>query len=258
MITHLYQAFLAGSLAGFGSGLLGVSSGGILVPVLAVAFGIEQHLAQMISLAAQILPTSLPGVLLYQKKGYPIAWKAVAIITSAFIFGGALGAKLATALSSNTLRWFFISYLILLAAIVMKKKQSEQNSKPAAFFVSKAQVKGFLIIGFVGGFSSGLLGIGGGLAITALSIGILQLSQHQAQAISLAVSVLPLTFPSVWVYLKNGSQLPWPMLGGVVIGMVVGTSVGAMLANKLHPEKLRIWFIALIFLLAIGMALKSI
>ena len=86
MITHLYQAFLAGSLAGFGSGLLGVSSGGILVPVLAVAFGIEQHLAQMISLAAQILPTSLPGVLLYQKKGYPIAWKAVAIITSAFIF----------------------------------------------------------------------------------------------------------------------------------------------------------------------------
>ena len=249
MITHLYQAFLAGSLAGFGSGLLGVSSGGILVPVLAVAFGIEQHLAQMISLAAQILPTSLPGVLLYQKKGYPIAWKAVAIITSAFIFGGALGAKLATALSSNTLRWFFISYLILLAAIVMKKKQSEQNSKPAAFFVSKAQV---------GGFSSGLLGIGGGLAITALSIGILQLSQHQAQAISLAVSVLPLTFPSVWVYLKNGSQLPWPMLGGVVIGMVVGTSVGAMLANKLHPEKLRIWFIALIFLLAIGMALKSI
>ena len=258
MMTHLYQALIAGSLAGFGSGLLGVSSGGILVPVLAVAFGIEQHMAQLISLAAQILPTSLPGVLLYQKKGYPVAWKAVAIITIAFIFGGAFGAKIATALTSNVLRWLFITYLVLLAAVVMRKKSSEHSIRPDSLKVSNAQIKGFLIIGFVGGFSSGLLGIGGGLAITALSIGLLHLSQHQAQAISLAVSVLPLTLPSVWVYLKNGEPLPWSMLAGVVIGMLLGTIAGAMLANKLRPEKLRVWFIGLILLLAIGMAWKTI
>lgn len=257
-MTHLYQALLAGTLAGLGSGLLGVSSGGILVPVLALAFGIEQHLAQMISLAAQILPTSLPAVLLYKKKGYPIAWKAVVSITLTFILGGALGAKFATALSSNTLRWLFNCYLILLAIIVMRNKASEQNSKPVIFQLSRTQIKSFLIIGFIGGISSGLLGIGGGLAITALSIGLLHLSQHQAQSISLAVSVLPLTLPAVWVYLKNGAQLPWSMLGGVVVGMAIGTSVGAMFANKLRPEILRICFFTLIILLIIGMALKSI
>ena len=51
-------------------------------------------------------------------------------------------------------------------------------------------------IGAVAGWSSGFLGIGGGLAITALMTGLLKLSQHRAQAMSLAVTALPVTIPA--------------------------------------------------------------
>ena len=48
-------------------------------------------------------------------------------------------------------------------------------------------------IGAVAGWSSGFLGIGGGLAITALMTGLMKISQHRAQAMSLAVTALPVT-----------------------------------------------------------------
>ena len=59
-------------------------------------------------------------------------------------------------------------------------------------------------VGFIAGFSSGFLGIGGGLAITAgLSAG-LRVPQHQAQLVSLVFSIIPMTIPAAWIYWRNG------------------------------------------------------
>src|SRR6266550_1833948 len=53
-----------------------------------------------------------------------------------------------------------------------------------------AQGISLVAIGGVAGWSSGFLGIGGGLAITALMAGLLKISQHRSQAVSL-VTALP-------------------------------------------------------------------
>ena len=259
MIVSFTHSILVGCLAGFVSGLLGTSSGGILVPALTLLLNLEQHMAQMISLAAQILPTALPGLMIYKKKGNVIPWKIILFISLFFMLGGALGARYATSLTAKTLSWFFIVYLLLLALIMIKKKSSlEPKIESSKISFRTIPIYKFIILGIIAGFSSGILGVGGGLAITALSIGLIHFNQHQAQSISLAVSVLPLTLPAVCVYVYSGKSLPWEMLFYIVLGLLLGTSLGAYCANKIPAKKLQISFIFIVVTMAIGMASKLI
>ena len=52
---------VTGGVGGLASGFLGVTAGGILVPLLILILGKDQHVAQGISLVAQIVPTSQPA-----------------------------------------------------------------------------------------------------------------------------------------------------------------------------------------------------
>jgi uncharacterized protein len=82
-------------------------------------------------------------------------------------------------------------------------------------------------VGAFAGFSSGFLGIGGGLAITVGLSAWLKVPQHVAQMVSLALLTVPLTIPAAWVYWREGRIVSWPILVGVVLGLIAGTDVGA-------------------------------
>ena len=112
-------------------------------------------------------------------------------------------------------------------------------------------------VGAVAGWSSGFLGIGGGLAITALMAGIAGLSQHRAQAMSLAVTALPVTLPAALLYVQQGTELPWLAIAALIVGLWIGTDIGARFANRLTPERLRLAMILTIAALALFMAFKA-
>ena len=112
-------------------------------------------------------------------------------------------------------------------------------------------------IGAVAGWSSGFLGIGGGLAITALMAGIAKLSQHRAQAMSLAVTALPVTLPAALLYVQQGTELPWFTIAALIVGLWIGTDIGARFANRVSPERLRLLMILIITAMALFMAFKA-
>ena len=257
-LSWFFRGLAVGGIGGAVSGMLGVGSGGILVPWLVIVLGLEQHMAQQVSLVAQILPTGLPGLLHYGKKGHKVPRSWIVLIAAGFLVGGYVGAGFAGDLADRTLRLCFVGYLVLLASIVAFKKSSSGSKVDASTALTAGSGFAFLIVGVVGGVSSGLLGIGGGLAITALLSGVLRLSQHQSQAVSLAVTLLPLSIPAVWVYVQSGHPIPWVLSGSVVIGLVIGTSLGALLANRLNEEKLRYWFLGLILAMAACMTVKAL
>jgi uncharacterized protein len=89
-----------GLVGGVTSGLVGVSPGGGLVVFSVLLLGVEQHVAQSISLVAQIPPTSLSGIRRYWEKGSrsPIRW--LVILTMGFLVGGVGGALAAGSVSS--------------------------------------------------------------------------------------------------------------------------------------------------------------
>jgi uncharacterized membrane protein YfcA len=112
-------------------------------------------------------------------------------------------------------------------------------------------------IGAIAGWSSGFLGIGGGLAITALMTAALKVSQHQSQALSLAVTALPVTLPAALFYMQHGTPLPWWTILGLIAGLWIGTGVGARFANRVSPQNLRRALIAVIAGMALFMALRA-
>jgi uncharacterized protein len=112
-------------------------------------------------------------------------------------------------------------------------------------------------VGAVAGWSSGFLGIGGGLAITAVMSGLLKVSQHRAQAMSLAVTALPVTIPAAVLYVQQGTELPWLTIVSLIIGLWIGTDIGARFATRVTPDKLRIMLIVIITAMALFMAFKA-
>jgi uncharacterized protein len=251
--------FAVGFFGGIVSGLLGVSPGGILVPGLVLVLGMEQHRAQGLSLVAQLLPAGLPGVVEYHRKGHRLHWRSVLPASLGFLVGAYGGARLAGGIPERPLRWMFVGYLVALVTImVLRTRTGSPGGGRAAIDARPIRSRDLAIVGACGGLSSGLLGIGGGLAMTALMVGWLALPQHQAQAIGLAVTVMPTGLPAIWVYAGREAEWPWLVLGCLVAGLVVGTALGARVATRLDEDRLRRWFIGLVLALAVLMIGKAL
>ena len=249
-VHGFFGGVAVGLLGGFTSGLLGVSPGGGLVVFSLLLLGLEQHAAQGVSLVAQVFPTSLSGVRRYWRAGHraPLIW--LVLLGGGFLIGGAAGAKAAVFASRAFLQWTFVLYLTGLGALVVARpprRPAESGEAPAAPPVSKAALAA---VGAFAGFSSGFLGIGGGLAITVGLSAWLKIPQRLAQMVSLALLTAPLTIPAAWVYWREGRIVAWPILVGVVPGLVLGTDMGARLANRLNDKRLRLSLLAFIVLMA--------
>jgi uncharacterized membrane protein YfcA len=205
-----------------------------------------------------VVPTSLSGVQNYRRSGHSISLRWLIWMAVGFAIGGGVGALLATHVSDRALQWTFVGYLvILLAVVVLRPPRARPNG--AAGDVEEAPVHWATLaaIGAVAGWSSGFLGIGGGLAITALMTGLLKISQHRAQAMSLAVTALPVTLPAALLYVQQGTALPWATIVALIVGLWIGTGLGARLANLVSPDKLRVSLMIVIGGMAAFMAFKA-
>jgi uncharacterized protein len=251
--AELLKSLLAGIAAGIASGFLGVSPGGILVPILSLLLPFSQHVIQGISLIVQAPPTGLSGLSIYLKSGRHVAVKPVLFVSLGFIVGGPLGAVVARMCSDRELRWMFVGYLLLLAVLAILKQSKVEKSIVPRTALPQNSFFAWIAIGIIAGVTSGLLGIGGGLAITALAVVLLHKEQHEAQALSLAITTLPLTLPAAWVYIHQGWRLPWVVIVCLLAGLIVGTRIGALFANRLSEQNLKIAFATLLIGLAIYM-----
>ena len=254
MHTPLFE-FLAGMGSGIGGGLLaglfGVGGGLILIPLLAFFLKLDQHQAQGITLAALLLPNGLPAVLHYRKRGVPLHWPLVGFLICGFVGGVWTGAKAANHIPGTPLR---ITFLILLLGMAMRMyfHESPEDHAEQAFIPPSIQeiwLPG-LLIGLVGGFASGLLGIGGAILMNPLLVWRLRLPQHQAQLASLAMMLPPIGLPGVLVYAQSQNGLPWMILGGLAIGFLLGAYGGARLATRIRGPRLRKIFAGVMVLMA--------
>jgi uncharacterized membrane protein YfcA len=258
-LAYVVAIAAVGVLAGTLSGLLGVTPGGILVPCLALVAGSGQHQAQAISLVAQLFPTSLLGFHVYRQAGHTAQRRSALPVAIGFLPGAYLGAKAALLLSDRVLHWVFVAYLVILAISVMAKASSKERGSVASSAPSPhISAVAFALVGAVAGTSSGLLGIGGGLAIIALLSVVLGLPQHEAQAVSLVVGALPLSLPAVVVYATSRAGPPLLTCVLVICGLLVGTAVGARVATRLNAHALRRYFVLLIFIMAALMAYQAL
>jgi len=98
---------------GVAAGLFGVGGGVLLVPLLVLLFGYEQHLAQGTSLVALVPPVGILAFLNYSHAGQ-VSWKVGLLIMPGVFLGGLVGSRLAQALSPRRMRRVFALFLVVL------------------------------------------------------------------------------------------------------------------------------------------------
>ena len=107
---------IIGLIAGILSGIFGVGGGVIMVPLLVILLGFNQHQAQGTSLAVLAVPVTFIAAYTYYRSGDDVVnWKYALIIAGCFIIGGYFGSKLAIAISEQMLKRLFAIMLLIMA-----------------------------------------------------------------------------------------------------------------------------------------------
>jgi len=116
--TIIASLIIIGLLSGMLSGFLGVGGGVIMVPLMLILLGFNQHEAQGTSLAVLAVPVTFIAAYTYHVSGSPINWKYAGIIALFFIVGGFVGSKFAVSVPQNILKKIF-SLVLLVVAVKM-------------------------------------------------------------------------------------------------------------------------------------------
>jgi uncharacterized protein len=111
-------------------------------------------------------------------------------------------------------------------------------------------------LGFAGGVTGGLLGVGGGVLFVPALVFFLGLSQLAGEATSL-LAIIPVAILGAWRQHGYGNVR---LREGLLIGVlsVPGVVLGAVLANQLPQRALELSFAGLQLFLAVGLARRAL
>ena len=108
---------LVGLFIGVASAVLGVGGGVLLVPILVLAFGFGQHIAEGTSLVV-VVPTAISGAIAHHRNGYT-DWSLGGVLGITGVVGGALGATFALGLDPDLLGRLFGALLGLVSLLMI-------------------------------------------------------------------------------------------------------------------------------------------
>ena len=249
--------FVCGLVAGVLAGLLGVGGGLVIVPLLSMILtwqGFDptyiMHIALGTSLAS-IMFTSISSTMSHNKRG-AVHWPLVLKITPGILIGTFLGTKVASILSPNFLKVFFVFFLLYVGTqMLLDIKPKGGRDLPGTIVT--------LIVGGCIGLVSSLVGIGGG----TLSVPFMtwcNMPMQRAIGTSAAIG-FPIALAGAAGNIFYAYGLPGlpqyslgfvylPALIGLVSASVLTAPLGARLAHSLPVSKLKMCFAVLLYVMA--------
>jgi uncharacterized protein len=260
MVQVLAVYLGVGAVAGVLAGLLGIGGGLVIVPMLVISLtwqGIDplviMHLALGTSMAS-IIFTSVSSFLAHNRRG-AVLWPIVRRVAPGIIIGTFLGASLASRLSTQYLKIFFVIFVYWVSVQLLldrKPKASRELPGNVAMFG----------VGNVIGVVSSFVGIGGGTLSVPLMIWC-NIAVHEAIGTSAAIGFWIAVAGTVG-YIVNGLQavdLPayslgyayLPALLGIVCSSILTAPLGVRLAHSLPVAKLKRVFAVLLLIVGTRM-----
>lgn len=252
---------LTGIGIGFTIGLLGIG-GSILVPILyllLLTLGVESTLAIRMAFGTSLAILFFTAVssVYGHRRIHKILPKAVIFPGVSGFMGGIIGGHIATHIPGDLLKIIFALVLLLVALIVLLFKEPIEERKPSENILL------FLLIGFIAGLMSGLVGIGAGVFLVPAMVILLGFSMGEASGTSSAVVVL-ISLGGIISYIFNGlntSGLPPYSLGYInllQLVIIIGFSIpmaqiGAWASHRLPEKYLRYTFAILLVYISLRM-----
>lgn len=110
------------------SAAFGVGGGLLMVPILVLGYGLEQHAAQGTSLVV-IVPTAFAGALAHHRRGL-VDWTAAAFMAFGGLAGVFLGARLALTTEAETLQTIFGVVVVTAGIRLALQGRRQANETP--------------------------------------------------------------------------------------------------------------------------------
>lgn len=254
----VFSILALGLLVGTLVGLLGIGGGVVLVPAMVYLLHYDQHLAQGTSLFILLPPIGLGALRGYWKSGQ-VDLHAGIYCAIGFLLGGYVGGRIAVPMNSRDLQGVFGFFLMLSAVLLWRKSTPGADPAAAAREGSDsnlARTVGILLVAALCGVAAGMVGIGGGVLLVPLLGLWFGFSQHRAQGTSLVALIPPTGLLAFLTYAKAG-YVNWPAGFLLIPGVFLGGILGAYVARRLDPRRMRQVFAALMFLLGIWQAFSA-
>jgi uncharacterized membrane protein YfcA len=266
-----------GAGVGLIAGMFGVGGGFLLTPLLAILFHLPLEIAIGTGLC-QMIGVAVAAYLRHRRLGQgevKLDWMMMA----GSLIGVGLGAQTVTSLAAkgslviggHTISWaklvLSLSYIVLLSGIAVwmardarrpslppgvprppgpltRFRISPMTGLPRSEHTISAPLTGY--IGLAMGFLSGLLGIGGGVALMPILLYGIGLRVHMAAGtgilLLLATSVLGT------VAHARAGHVDLSMAMRLLIGSALGAQVGATLTTRMDGQRLRGYFVYLVLM----------
>jgi uncharacterized protein len=278
MSVNAIIMILLGGGVGLLSGMFGVGGGFLTTPLL-IFYGIPPTVAAA-SAATQVTGASISGVIAHWRRdGVDVQMGLVLVVGG--VIGSIVGAVLFRLLQSVGQIDTVISvlYVIMLSSIgglmardAMRSLRATQSGIPLPrrtrhhhplvaalplrwrFYRSGLYISPLapLLLGFATGILTLLLGVGGGFIMVPAMIYLLGMAARVVVGTSL-FQILFVTAMTTMIHALTTKAVDIVLAGLLLIGGVIGAQIGARLAMRLQPEKLRLMLAVIVLLVAARM-----
>jgi uncharacterized membrane protein YfcA len=271
---------LLGALTGVLSGMFGVG-GGFLTTPLMIFYGIPPTVAAA-SAASQVTGASVSGVFAHTRRG-GVDYQMGAVMVAGGIIGTGLGALLFNLLArlgqiDTVINILYVGLLGSIGTLMAKESilsiRAERSGVPLAakkrrhhpmvaslpmrwrFYRSGLYISPLapLILGIATGILTMLMGIGGGFILVPAMLYILGMSANVVVGTSL-FQILFVTMATTMMHALTTHAVDIVLASLLLLGSVTGAQLGAQLAQKASPVKLRLVLAVIVLLVAGRMAL---
>ena len=249
MVSLLVLGLTAGALGG----LVGVGGSIVIIPVLTLLMGQDQHLSQAAAMIINVLVAA--ASLLQHSRARAVRWAVVGRLVPLGLVMVLAGVAASNAVHGEILTKLYGGFLLYVIAFTVAKLVGDHRNRPAP---SEPRT-GWLRVGSVGaamGFVAGLLGIGG----APVSIPLLQRLVHLPLREAIAVTSAAMVITSIaGAVVKNATLSTLTDAAGRSLGLdfrdsfllasflaptaVLGALAGARLTHVLPVRWVRVVFI---------------
>lgn len=271
---------LLGGGVGLLSGMFGVGGGFLTTPLL-IFYGIPPTVAAA-SAASQVTGASVSGAMAYFRRG-GVDTQMGTVLVAGGILGSVAGAGVFRLLqaSGQIDTVIAILYVVLLGsigALMLREalgaigavragrppKPRKRRHHPLVatlplryrFYASGLYISPLapLLLGFVVGMLTVLLGVGGGFILVPAMLFLLGMSTQVVVGTSL-FQIVFVTAAATLVHALTTKAVDVVLAGLLLLGSVAGAQVGARFAQKMKPEYLRLALAIMVLLVAVRMLL---
>ncbi len=280
MSVNILTMILLGGMVGVLSGMFGVGGGFLTTPLL-IFYGIPPTVAAA-SAATQVTGASVSGVLAHWERG-GVDLPMGLLLAAGGVVGALAGAWLFEALRGlgqidTAINILYVAMLgsigWMMARDAWRDIKAERSGESAQvrkvhhhplvanlpfrwrFYKSRIYISPLapLGLGFVSGILTVLLGVGGGFVVVPAMIYLLGMSARVVVGTSLLQIILVTAFTTM-VHSLTTHAVDIVLAGLLLIGGVFGAQMGARLAVRLPPQKLRMALAVIVLLVAFRMFL---